>query len=154
VSMGAIKLDVSVVGERKLARVFNRITATVQKKIMRKALRAGFRPVLASAREKAAAVDDPSTPSDVMLRVSRLLKLRALKRSRRRIGVAIRTPSRDELGSFDYDHYPPAHIEMGTSRTPPHPFMRDALHQNEPKTLGILKRELWRGIKAEANKTR
>ncbi len=148
-----IKLDAKLVGDLKLTKAFNNLERSIRGKIARKALRAGGKVVLKEAKKQAAAVDDPTTPSDIMKRVARLLKLRAMKRSRKHIGVRIMTPTREQLG-IERDHYPPAHIELGTSKTPAHPYLRNSLKSQKLAAMGAFRRELWAGIRALASRSK
>jgi HK97 gp10 family phage protein len=148
----AVQIDFKLLGDKKLARKFRRLEDKMQKKIARKAMRAGAKPLLKDMKTAAAAITNPRNSTETMKEVGKRLKLRAIKRSRVRMGVQIVTPTREELDVVKGNHYPPAHIELGTSDTAPQPFMRGPLKAGRERSLGIIRRELWNGIRQEARR--
>lgn len=132
--------DISILGDKDLDRKFAQATAKLQKKVLRPAMRKGARPIL----------QDAKVGAPVRLgRMKKTLKIRAMKRSRNRIGVMIQTGTRAQLGIDANDpYYYPMAVETGTRRMAARPFMRPALKKNKAKTMGILSREIRRGLQS------
>ncbi|MFQ5625591.1 MAG: HK97-gp10 family putative phage morphogenesis protein [Methyloligellaceae bacterium] len=131
-------MDISVFGDRRLQFMLNDRLPKEAKKIMRKALRAGARPVLKQARQTAPRGSGA---------LRRGIKLRSIKRTRKSIGVIVRLPKREELGiPADAKYYYPAAHEFGTKHIPAKRFLRAALYENEKRFFSIvrdvLKKEL------------
>ena len=121
-----------------LARALKRLPITLQKKIIRPALRKGFKPVFA-ATKAAVPVDEG--------KLKRGLKLRALKRSRGAVGVRIITPPREALDiPANAPGYYPAHIELGTATQAARPFMRASFDAHKERTIAIIAREIAKGL--------
>lgn len=135
-------IDITLLGDKALQAKLDRIEQRVQKKIMRKALRDGGRPVLAAAKAKVR-VDSGALKQG--------LKLRAVKRSRTTFGVYIRTPTRAELGIAEDDPgYYPAVIEYGAEDRRPLPYLRPAIDENRSKAQSRISGVLRQGIEAAA----
>jgi HK97 gp10 family phage protein len=113
---------------RKLATLIPRI----QKRVLRQASRKALRPVAAAAKRNA--------PKDTG-RLSRSLKIRAIKRSRRFFGSRITTTNKAG----------PAQ-EYGTKDVDETEFMQRAARQKKRSALTIYKAEAGKGIEAEARK--
>jgi HK97 gp10 family phage protein len=140
--VAGISIDLS--GDKALLKKFATLGVSVEKKVLRKALRKGGKPVLAKAKQL--------VPVDKGL-LKRSLKLRAIKRSRREFGVRVMTGTREELGIPASDpYYYPAAVELGHRRAPPHSFLRAAMIQTEGTATAIIKREIARGVELEWNK--
>ena len=136
-----ISIDIKLLGDKSLSRTFSRLPGAVQKKLLRKGLRAGAKIVLARARILAGRISK---------QLGRLLKVRALKRSRRRMGVLVVAPTKAKLGiPEDAKGYWPAHIEFGFRHTsgkqvPARPYLRPAADQTKEaafKAIGDSLRE-------------
>lgn len=137
-------VDISLLGDKKLIRKLKRMEPAVQKRIMRKALRAGARPVRDESRRRAPILTG---------RLKKSIKIRALKRSRNKLGVLVQTGTRAELGIDPDDrYYYPAHVELGHGSVPAIPYLRGALDSKAQEALRIIQREAWNGISAEARK--
>jgi len=138
-------VDVSLIGDKRLNRKLRRLPLKVQRKVVRQALREAGRPVLATAKRI------------VPVRTGNLrdgLKLRAIKPRGGQFGVAIKTPTREDLGlPATGGGYYPAHIELGTRNTPAQPYLRPAMDQNRKKSIGILRRQIGAGIEREARRS-
>lgn len=143
-------VDISLIGDAELQAALRELVPAVQRKIVRKGLRVAGNIHLKAAKAAAqnyskgteGRVDDPFMP-----KVAKLLKLRSLKRSRKGFGVQIVTPTREELGlPPERKGYPPAHIELGTAKTPALPFMRWAFDQNEPRMTEAIADSVREGI--------
>jgi len=145
----ASAVDISLVGDKALTKKLHRLEGPAQKRIVRKGLRVGAKPVLAAAKAK------------VPVKTGRTkagLKIRSAGRSRSRIGVVVKTPPRAALGiAADDPNYYPMSVEYGHStkgggHVPARPFMRPALDENAQQVLGIIRREIGAGIEREARK--
>jgi hypothetical protein len=117
----------------------------LEKKVMRQALRAAARPLLEQVRHNIAALRITGAHTGPLLRG---MRLRALKRRRRGdFGVGIMTPPRVDLGIPPTSKwFYPAHIELGTRRTPARPYMRQALSTKGDAALTILRQAILAGI--------
>ena len=132
-------IDISLLGDKRLQNIFKQAPVKIQKKVLRPALRAGGKIVRNSARQKAP-IETGS--------LKRSIKLRALPRSRSRIGVLI---------SSDQKHY--VMMEFGWQSSPtefeaPRPFLRPALRDNEANVKGTIRREIRRKLFSELRKLR
>lgn len=144
---GAIYVDISLLGDKKLARTFARLPGSVQKKLTRKALRDGAKIILRRARIYA---------SGISKLLGRKLKVRALKRKDRSIfGAVVLTPTKAELGiPEDAKGYWPAHVELGFVHVggeviPPESYLRRATDECEQEVFRFIDRELWRYVEEE-----
>lgn len=138
--MPSAGLDISVLGSTELERQFKKLASSEQRKVARRALRKAARPIQAAAKSLA--------PKDLG-NMARTIKIRAVRRSRKHVGVIVRTGTRDDLGiSDDNKWYYPAHVELGTQHLPARPFMRPALDHNRDRSIAILRREIAAGIVA------
>lgn len=97
------------------------------------------------------------------------LRAQALKRRKGRVGYSVVTGTRAQLGITGRYYYP-AHVEkghgpphrvrhgtnaavrreFGSRRTPPHPFLRPALKQNEGALMSQIAEDIRTGIEREA----
>lgn len=135
-------IDVSLLGDAKLIRAFNGIPIAVQKRLLKKAMRPAAKIV--QARAKALAPRDTG-------KLARHLTVRALKRSRTKIGVRVMTGKRHKLGiDANSRWYYPAHVELGTKHRPATPYLRPALHENKSRVLVAIRRGLWSLLREEA----
>ena len=136
-----IGVSIDLVGDRKLQRAFSKLAGNVQKQYVRKALRAGAKEIMPTVKARASVISP---------RLARGMKIRALRRSRRRIGVRILTPTRDELGILAKDpHFWPAAQELGWTVKgggrvmPARSYLRSALHDKRAAAQEKIRRELW-----------
>lgn len=113
-------VTLSLTGDKELKALFEALPGKVQKKLTRHALRVAAKKV----RDDAARIAPDNTGA-----LSKSIKVRAMKRSRTRVGVQVYTDSQS-LKSDGKKGYYAAFTELGTSREAPHPFLRPALEQN------------------------
>lgn len=137
-------VNIKLTGDKELQKNLKKLTFALQKKITRKALRAAAKPVLAAAKAAVPTVTGKRTQI-----IKRKLKIKALKRSRRSIGVQIVTPTVEELGlneseSSNYNYI--VAIELGTSDTPANPFLRNSLETHRASSTAIAASEIKKGI--------
>lgn len=137
-------VDISLVGDKALQRKLKSLDFALQKKILRKALRAGAKPVRDAARTNAPVREG---------KIKKSIKVRAMKRSRKGIGVLVAVGTRQELGISEEDFYNYAvGTELGTSKAAAQPYLRPALDSKSSEALKIIAREIDAGIKSEARK--
>lgn len=126
-------------GDKELIAAMNALTPALEKKVLRTALRAGGKPILAQAKSNA-----PFKTGQTR----RALKLRAMKRSRKnRVGVIVQTKDGDYKGDQFYASF----IEYGTSKMAAKPFMRPAFDTKKNESLQIVTREIDAGLQKVAS---
>ena len=153
--------DLQLFGDKKLDKALGDLSRIQQRKVMRTAQRAAFKPLLKQIKSAV-----PVDTGD--LRKS--IKLRALKRSRVRSGVYIRTGTRDELnighgqadsvartrgaggqftstGGTRRPGYYPAHVEFGHDGKTPVSYIRATFDANKETIWRRFHTLLWDGIK-------
>ena len=128
----AVGINISMLGDKVLARKLKSLAPKLQKKIVRNAMRKAIKPVAAQAKANAPVLSGT-------LQLSLRVAARKFK-SRTKFGIQVAT---DKLGG---DIYYAAFNELGTKKQPARPFMRPALHGNRERSTGILKREIASGI--------
>jgi len=137
-------VDISLIGDKELQRKFKTLVGKVQKKIARKAIRAGAKIVLADAKNRAPVLSG---------KLKKSLKVKAIKRSRSTIGVLVQTGTREKLNIPEGSkYYYPAAVEYGHGGVAAKPFLRPALDTNADRALSTIQRELWNGIRIEGAK--
>ncbi len=148
--MISIRLEGADILERKL----KALEAKTAKKIVRKAVRAGAKPVLQAAKANAA-----NMVGGTMGRlIKKNIKIRAFRKQRRgSFGVGIQTapdvPEFIHINKGDGKRqYIPAAIEYGHDNVPAIPFMRKAADEKLKGSAKIIGREIAAGIEATAKK--
>jgi len=134
--------NVSITGDKELLKALGQLKVTVENRIMRKALRAGAKPVRADARANA--------PFDSGL-LKKNIKTRSYKGRKDNIAVYVGTGTRQEMG-IEGKWYYPAHVELGHKGVSGVPFLRNALKRNTATVMTIVRKETWDGIRKEAQK--
>lgn len=143
------RFDINISGDKELEMLFKSLPEKIENKVLRQALRKAARPVLASAKAKLKGIRVTGHTTDPIIKG---LKIRALKRRKGRIGVQVQTPTREELGLGDSKWYPPAHIELGTKRTPAIPYLRNSLRENAANATELIAQELRAAIERETKR--
>jgi HK97 gp10 family phage protein len=152
-------VSVQVHGLRNLLDQLTRLQAQLAAKALAKAGRAAFKPVLDAA--KAMVPKDSGDLADS-------LKISVVKPTSEngvlKVGIKIGVGRKGKqaklaaaaFGESQSKALPPARrwhfIELGTSKMAAHPYLRPALHANEPLVLELLKGELQKQILAAVNK--
>jgi hypothetical protein len=166
-----MRFDLSLRGDRELAQALASLLPKVQARVLRGAFRRAARPVLQTAKANVLALRITGLATEPL---ARGLKIVALPARRGRIGVAVQTPTRRELVTASIRRaarrgarlssttrlstaitstwYYPAHIELGTKRTPAQPYLRGALEQHRAATTAQLRTEILQGIEREARR--
>ena len=134
-------VSITLTGDVKLLTKLKRLGNKDQKAAIRKASRAAARPILQKARELA-----PRRKGAL----ARSLKLRAIKRSRTRIGVRISTSTLESV--FQGKTFYGAFLEFGTKRIAARHFMQRAVDQTKEQAKAIFAAELAKEITAAAMK--
>lgn len=137
--------DISLLGDKELARTLRRLPDKFKKKILTKALRETAKPIQARAKQLVG--------PGVTQKLKENIKIVVIKRSRKAIGVVIRTGTKEEMGIPKDDSYYPAHVELGTRKTSPSAFFRKAMAELGPREVENLKRRIRRGIETVNLKT-
>jgi len=132
----SVKFDV-----RKLNKKLKQLESKIEKKIVRQALRAGAR-VVAKEAKQLAPVDTGELKSKI--------KVWALKRSRKKIGVLVGTSAKEYTG----DQFYAAFIEYGTKDQPAKPFLGPAAEAKGPEAAAVVEKTLAEGIEREIAKLR
>jgi len=132
----SVKFDV-----RKLNRKLKTLESKVEKKLTRQALRAGAK-IIAKEAKLRAPVDTGELKSKI--------KVWALKRSRKRIGVLVGTSAKEYTG----DQFYAAFVEYGTKDMPAKPFMGPAAEAKGPEAAAVVGKTLADGIEREIAKLR
>lgn len=152
-------LVVTIEGDRELEREFNELPEKLRRTVFRKAVRASARPVLEAARQNLHALDNPLTDRRSTYALARTLRIRAIKRSRRKVGVHILTGTREELGiPPKAKGYWPAALELGhfdhrsNTKVAPRSYLRKALLEKETFVKAIMEVEIRRLIPVEMAK--
>lgn len=143
-------IDISVLGDKALVKKLNKLPGRVQKKVVRQAMRKAGKPILTEIKQAIGAIRVTGVHTDLL---RKNMKLKSVKRSRTQVGVIIVTPERNVLGINESGKsYWPANIELGTSKTPAQPFIRDTVDRNRVTAMATIQRELGAGITREAMK--
>lgn len=131
-------MDVSILGDRALTRIFQGLERKHGAKVLRPALRKGAVPIRDAARVNAAPGLTGRNAANIRIRSS----------SRKgKLSVQVVTGRRPELGiAGDAKYYYPSAVELGTDKMPARPFLRPALESNRQNALAIVKAETWRRV--------
>lgn len=148
----AAGIDISMVGDKALQKKFKRLEGVAQKRVIRKALRASAKRI--KARVVAKVSGDPVGVQTGRYRQAiKAGKVKAIPRSRGRIGLGIAMPLRSELGiSPDDKHYFPAALEYGSDTAPARPHFRPAVDEHKTEELRQIGRDIGDGIEREAKR--
>lgn len=180
------RFDVSLLGDKDLERRLRGLTEKVERNILTRSLRAAATVVRnqaqANIRPRGVVIQPGASRrrerqlrrlAQNFARLRNSLIVRPLKRSRHRVGSAVYTGTRAQLG-ITGQYYYPAHVELGHGpptgrrrrglsrlarrtefggrRTPPSPYLRPALISRRAEALGIIAGELRRRLPQEATR--
>ena len=132
----SVKFDV-----RKLNRKLKTLESKIEKKLTRQALRAGAK-IIAKEAKLRAPVDTGELKSKI--------KVWALKRSRKKIGVLVGTSAKEYTGDQFYASF----LEWGTSKMPAKPWLGPAAEAKGPEAAAVVGKTLADGIEREIAKLR
>lgn len=131
-------------GFEEVIKIFEKLPATLQKKALRPALRAGAKIILKAAKAKSAKLTGKNR---------RFIKIKSLKRSRKSIGVMIQTGTREQLGiPRDEQGYYPMVLEYGSKNVKRRPFMKPALRENHAAATRAIGKALEKNIEKVVKK--
>ncbi len=141
------KVTFVLTGDKSLNRKLARLAGKDAKKVVRKAIRPALKPVQQQARNNAKAFKQTG-------RLGKSIKIRAIKRSRARIGARVTTG--DSTGDFTGNAYYGAFIEYGwkagprgsSNRTvvPGKHYMRRAVQAKRQEALRIYREGIRKNI--------
>jgi hypothetical protein len=142
------RFDISLLGDKALSDTLASLPEQLERKVMARATRDAGKFLLTLTQAAAPVSTDPRDPHRGKLKAT--LKLRTLRRRKGRVGVAIQTGTREELGISAKDKgYYPAFRELGTRKLPPLPYMRGPLHSAREGVLAVLRQAVDQGIERE-----
>lgn len=153
-------VDISIFGDKALARDLARFEPRVQKKVVRPALRRSAKRVLPYIVQ--AVSGTPIQPRrGFLLAGMASAQIKALKRSRTVMGAGVVMPTREQLGiSPDDKFYWPFALEFGYTRTKrapvtvqPFRYMRGTVDQRAPAEHTLLRADIGKGIEREAKRS-
>lgn len=144
-------INMTVQGDKELERKLLGLELKVAKKVVRKAGRKALRPTLSSTKQNARTM----VGGEMGTLLAASLILRAFRKQRRGsygLNVRLKTAIQEfiHIAKDGTQYYIPAAIEYGHDSAAAIPFMRAALETNKEKTVMIMGREIWKGIKLEA----
>lgn len=136
------RLDISLIGDAELATKLGGLTDKLERKVVRQAIRKAAQLILRDAKQRAPVESGA---------LRRNIRIKALRRSRRRVGFNVQTGTREQMGiSPDDPFYYPALVELGVpGRIEGRRFMRDALRDNRDQALKIMRDEILKGVERE-----
>lgn len=144
------RFNIELLGDKELAKTFSELPDALERKVLNRALRQGANYLKA--------ITEPRIPRDPNRKragthTADTLTVKALKRSRRRIGYRIQTGTREQLGIDPKDkYYYPVATELGNRKTPPQAPMRIALRSGKEAVLAVVRMEVDAGIERELAK--
>jgi HK97 gp10 family phage protein len=113
-----------VTGDKAVDRAFREMGAKLANKMARGAMRRSAKKVAGYAKANLVA-----SPSIVTGELMKSIRVRALKRSRKRIGVKVETQQNET-------NFGGAPLEFGAKHMPAEPFMRPAVYNHEDEIRG------------------
>lgn len=138
--------SVVVTGVKEIDRKLKILEPSIQKKVLRQAMRSGMKIVLQEALLRVPVLTGL---------LKRNIKLRAMKRKRNRIGLLVQVksdPGFVKPSKAGVKYWYPASVEFGHGTVPPHPFMRPAYDTQGPAARDKTLHELLDGTMREAAK--
>ena len=141
--MVAAKSSFKLLGVDEFFRKLRKLQGPAMRKVYRQAMREAARPALSTAKQIVPIAS---------AKLQRSLKIRALKRSKKLIGVQITPGTRGELGLTNEKGFYPSHIELGFkgkgggSKFPGNRFLRDALLLERTDAMRIINARIRAGL--------
>jgi len=127
-------VDISMLGDKDIQRRFKKLPFVMQKKVLRKSLRAVAKDIKTAAGSRV-----PQLTGNL----KRSLRLKSMKRTNWGIGVFVETGTRSDLGIDPKSKwYYPAHVELGTTGHTVQGFLRESLRLNKVSGLNKIKQDL------------
>lgn len=150
-----LRIDISVLGDKKLSKKLTKLAPVVQKKVMRRAMRDAMKLVKKRADANLAGVSPGATGSGRLAELGTMVKAKSPGQRIQRglIRVYLLLPFRDQLDiPEDSPWYYPAFLEFGGTFTAPQSMIRNALDNNSAAIFRLIRFKLRKGILAEAKK--
>lgn len=132
----------SLEGAKELERWMKTFPKRIQNKALRKASRDGAKVVAEDA--KRLVPEDTGT-------LAASIKVRALKRSRNKLGHGINVGSSKQFSTDGLPYYA-SFVELGTKHRPADPFLRPALWGNQEAIKRVFIKTLSKALKQEQGK--
>ena len=155
-----MKMSLTIAGAQELERNLATLGQRVHKKVVRKAVREGQRPLLAATKANARSL----VGGEMGATIAKHLQIRAPKRQRRRGSYSLLVQLRPGIDAFVHisqsgkRSYIPAAIEYGhmsgESYVPPIPFAREAAEATRNESMRRFTEEMRIGTLREAIKGR
>lgn len=120
-----------VLGDKELLKTMSGLPAAIEKKVMRPALRAGGKVALARVKLEAPTSRGKSGKRRKSGALKRSLRVKAIKRSRKKIGVRIVSGSEWFRGPTYYAAFVELGYRRGSKKIPGQRFMRRGLYESE-----------------------
>lgn len=152
----ALAIDISILGDKRLDKMLATLEPKVQKRVLRKTLRASTKRLKVEVVTRLAGpnvhpLDKRGTGG--WMAQQKKVAVKALKRSRGRMGYTLPFPTREALGiSPDDKFFYPAAVEYGHPHAPAKAPIRTAVNSRTSLELSIIARETGKGIEREAMK--
>ncbi len=139
------KSKIAVTGIKAIDKKLRKLEAKVANQIVRRSMRESLGIVKAAVESNA--------PIDTGLMAS-AVKIRALKRSRKRIGmevhIASKTPGLKVTSASGETVFYPAIVQYGKRGQPPNPFITRAYDAKGPKARDVAIKKIIQGVEREA----
>lgn len=153
----ALKASVAIENQDAIDRLLTDLGRTVERKIVRAAIRKGMKPMLA-ATKKAAPVDSGLLKKSLVIRSLKQKRGRPIavqigfknvaqivERSTYGRGFGPRDPAKKKKRQFY-----PAVVEYGSKTQSPHPYMRPAFDSTKDQSISTINKEVRLGIETWA----
>ncbi len=141
------KRNIVVIGVEAIDKKLRKLSGAVGKKVVRRSMRKGMK-IIAAATKSEVPVDTGLTKKSV--------QVRALKRSRKRLGIEVRVsgkvPGLIKTSAAGKRTFYPAVVEYGRKGVPGNPFMRRAYSANAEHARQVTLADLKQGVDEEVRK--
>lgn len=138
-----ITASISLSGDKEILRAFGEFPKIMQNRILRKAMTKAAQPIRDRVEQLTPVQSPPFKGQSPNVRLKRLVRVVAGKRSRKRVRRLVAFPVRARLKiPDDAKWYYPAHLEYGHGKVAPRGMMRRALSQKKSEAETILQREV------------
>lgn len=123
------KITFNLKGADELIRIFKTLPQEMQRQVVVPAGKDAMDIVLKDAINRASAVDDPATPTDISKNIALVEDTKFFEETgSTKISVGVRKRKGSVGGGNTFYWW---WVELGTSRSRAQPFMRNALNQNQ-----------------------
>ena len=148
--MSSFGVDVTMIGDKEVIKLFKELPEKVQKKFARESMRKEAKRLVEKVKAASPVLTGSKYRKGGSLKKS--WKVKALRRSRKRIGVYVESGPREKLGiAANAPGYYPAHVELGTRTRAAKPFLRPVIRANRDSSQKRIGRLIGKAIEKEAN---